>query len=85
MLVFAKEKGQRVAEIAVFMKAFVNVQAQGVLLWNNFGALKDNSSCLGSGNLLEHQKALSGNFKGQINQNRRKKKTEVLMLTIFSA
>lgn len=43
MLVFAKEKGQRVAEIAVFMKAFVSVQAQSVLLWNNFGALKDNS------------------------------------------
>ena len=28
MLVFVKEKGQRVAEIAVFMKAFVSVQAQ---------------------------------------------------------
>ena len=28
MLVFVKEKGQRVAEITVFMKAFVSVQAQ---------------------------------------------------------
>ena len=63
------------------MKVFVSVRARGVLLWHNFGALKDK----GSGNLLEHQKALSGNFKGQINQNRGKKKTEVLMFTILSA
>lgn len=59
------------------MKAFVSVQAQSVLLWNNFGALKDNS-LFGFWQSSEHQKALSGNFKGQMNQNREKRKLKYL-------